>query len=92
MIVLFPVGRTNPNLNDVGLAFQQFGIQMDELENYIRHMDPVPFAHSTVAFPAHKNNNLQFPNPDSKEIAQREEHVDPHLPPMFPGMEGLFCF
>ncbi|KAL5015496.1 hypothetical protein ScPMuIL_009766 [Solemya velum] len=80
-------GRTVPNLNDVGLAFQQFGVQLDEFEDYIRHMDPVPFANSVVAFPVPKQPNLQFPNPESKEIAQREEHVDPHLPPMFPGME-----
>ncbi|KAK7490611.1 hypothetical protein BaRGS_00018214 [Batillaria attramentaria] len=81
-------GRTEPNLDDLGLTFRHLGINLGELEDYVRHVDPVPFAHEVVAFPATKNNNLQFPNPHSREILHhREEHVHEHLPYMFPGME-----
>ena len=89
--VYFPfiVGRTQPNLDDLGLTFRHMGINIGELEDYVRHVDPVPFAHEVVAFPAPKTNNLQFPNPNSREILHhREEHIHEHLPHMFPGMEG----
>lgn len=83
------VGRTEPNLDDLGLTFRHLGINLGELEDYVRHVDPVPFAHEVVAFPAPKKNNLRFPNPRSREILQhRDEHVHDHLPYMFSGMEG----
>lgn len=65
------------------------GINLGELEDYVRHVDPVPFAHEVVSFPAPKTTNLQFPNANSREILHhREEHIHEHLPHMFPGMEG----
>ncbi|KAK6177116.1 hypothetical protein SNE40_015283 [Patella caerulea] len=79
-------GRTEVNLDDVGLAFQQMGVRLDELTEYISHVEPVPFVKEIVAFPAPKKSNLQFPNPRSREILQhREEHIPEYLPHMFPG-------
>ncbi|KAK7102595.1 transcription initiation factor TFIID subunit 3-like [Littorina saxatilis] len=81
-------GRTQPNLDDLGLTFRHMGINLGELEDYVRHVDPVPFAHEVVSFPAPKTTNLQFPNANSREILHhREEHIHEHLPHMFPGME-----
>lgn len=84
-------GRTEANLNDLGLAFEQLGISISELEDYVHHVEPVPFAHEVVAFPAPKSSNLGFPNPRSREILQhREEHIPDHLPYMFPNLKGEF--
>ncbi|GFR73512.1 transcription initiation factor TFIID subunit 3 [Elysia marginata] len=81
-------GRTQPNLDDLGLAFQQMGIDISELEDYVKHVDPVPFAHEVVAFPAPKAANLGFPSSRSREIIQhRKEHIPSHLPCMFPNMK-----
>ncbi len=41
----FAVGRTDPNLDDLGLSFQDHNIRLDELEAYVQHVDAVPFAH-----------------------------------------------
>ncbi|ESO88898.1 hypothetical protein LOTGIDRAFT_125487 [Lottia gigantea] len=85
-------GRTEVNLDDVGLAFQQMSVSLEELTEYINHVEPIPFAKETVAFPAPKRNNLQFSNPRSREILQhREEHVPAYLPHMFPGGKGLLA-
>ncbi|XP_021356961.1 transcription initiation factor TFIID subunit 3-like isoform X2 [Mizuhopecten yessoensis] len=80
-------GRTDPNLDDLGLAFGHLGIQLGELEDYVHHVDPLPFAQEVVAFPAPKRNNLQFPRYDSREVLQREEHIPEYLPAMFPEIE-----
>ncbi|XP_041347810.1 transcription initiation factor TFIID subunit 3-like [Gigantopelta aegis] len=81
-------GRTEPNLDDLALTFRHVGIQLGELEDYIRHIEPVAFSQDIIAFPAPKQNNLQFPNPRSREIQQhREDHVNGHLPYMYPGLE-----
>ncbi|XP_064607437.1 transcription initiation factor TFIID subunit 3-like isoform X2 [Liolophura sinensis] len=80
-------GRLDPNLDDLGLAFFHLGIPLGELEEYVRHLDPVLFAQDVVSFPVRKSNNFQFPK--SREIQQeREEHEPDHLPYMYPGMEA----
>ena len=88
---MFPVGRTEPNLDDLALTFRHVGIQLGELEDYIRHIEPVAFSQDIIAFPAPKRNSLQFPNPRSRELQQhREDHVNGHLPYMYPGLEGQY--
>ena len=65
------------------------GIDMKELEDYMQQVDPIPYAHDVVAFPAPKESDLGFPNPRSREILQhREEHVHDHLPHMYPNLKG----
>ena len=43
-LFLFLVGRTDPNLDDLGLAFQEMGVNLSELSDYVKHSDPLPFA------------------------------------------------
>lgn len=84
----FTVGRTNPNLDDVGLAFRHMGVSISELEEYVRHVEPLPFAHEIVQFPAPRSSNLQIPKPGHKELLTREEHIEEYMPLMFPTPEG----
>ena len=39
------VGRTEPNLDDLGLAFQDHSIRLHELEDYVQHVEPISFAY-----------------------------------------------
>lgn len=80
-------GRTEVNLDDLGLAFRTLGISLSELDDYIKHVEALPFGKDVAAFPKPKKSNLCFPNPKSREIYHREEHVPDYLPYMFPGME-----
>ena len=82
------VGRTDPRLEDVFLSFGHLGVQLNELEDYLKHVDLLPFARDVVAFPVPKRSNLQIPNPSSAEVQSREEHIPEHLPLMFPSAEG----
>ena len=83
-----PVGRTTPNLNDVGLAFHDLGINLAELGDFVDHVE-VPPAHADLPkFPAPRTNQLCFPSRNSREVKEREEHVYDHLPPMYPCKEG----
>eukprot|EP00105_Crassostrea_gigas_P017532 XP_011435349.1 PREDICTED: transcription initiation factor TFIID subunit 3-like isoform X1 [Crassostrea gigas] len=80
-------GRTTPTLDDVGLAFRNMGISLSELEEYVRHVEPLPFAHEIVQFPAPKKSNLQIPKPGHKELLSREEHIEDYMPLLFPTPE-----
>ena len=82
------VGRTDPRLEDVFLSFGHLGVNISELEDYLKHVDPLPFARDVVSFPAGKPNNLQIPHPESTEVQNREEHIPDHLPLMYPSQEG----
>lgn len=86
--VYVSVGRTVPNLDDVGLAFQEMGISLTELEEYITYVDPMPFALDVPRFPVPKQTMLHFPCPNSKELQNREEHIHEHLPPQHPKWDG----
>lgn len=79
-------GRTEARIEDVFNAFTDMGMQVHELEDYIKHVEPLPFAKETVAFPAPQQNDLKFPNPESKEVQQRKvfEYIPEHLPYMHP--------
>ena len=39
------VGRTEPNLDDLGLAFEDHSIRLHELEDYVQHVEPISFAY-----------------------------------------------
>ncbi|ELU12136.1 hypothetical protein CAPTEDRAFT_39082, partial [Capitella teleta] len=73
-------GRTEPNLDDLGLAFQEMGISVPELKDYLKHVDPLPFACEVPQFPVPRENLLQFPNPGSRELLERKEYVDDYFP------------
>ena len=87
------VGRTTPRLEDVFLAFSHMGLKPSEVEDYATHMDLVPFAKDVVSYPAPSENDLKFPNPDSREVQQRKvfEFVPEHLPYMHPELNGRSC-
>ena len=86
----FVVGRTEPTVDDIGLAFRHLIVSPSELEEYITNADPVPYAHDVVAFPVPKKNNLQFPKLGSREVATRDESIPEYMPLMHPELEGLW--
>ncbi|XP_074644655.1 uncharacterized protein LOC141901360 isoform X2 [Tubulanus polymorphus] len=76
-------GRTEPNLDDVALAFQYIGIPLSELEEYAKNFaENVPYPKDVVKFPKRKRNQMHFPKAGSKELESRDENVHDHLPVM----------
>lgn len=74
-------GRTRPNLDDVGLAFNELGIELRELEEYVDYVDSVPCNVQVPKYPLSKDSHLNFLKPGSKEVVTRPVHVHEHLPP-----------
>lgn len=83
-------GRSEPNLDDVGLAFRDMNVSISDLEEYVANVDPVPCAIDVPKFPLQKENHLNFLKPGSKEVVTRPVHIHEHLPPIFPDKEGKF--
>lgn len=81
-------GRTEPNLDDVALAFHDLNIQLSDLDEYISNVDPVPCATEVPKFPIAKESHLNFLKPGSKEVVTRPVHIHEHLPPIYPDKEG----
>ncbi|KAL4226377.1 transcription initiation factor TFIID subunit 3 [Mactra antiquata] len=79
-------GRTYTRVEDVLMAFNHMGVELHELQDYINHVDALPFAKDIVSFPVPQENDLKFPNPDSKEVQQRKvfEYIPEYLPYMHP--------
>lgn len=84
----FSVGHTVPNLDDVGLAFRDMGINLPDLEEYIRNVDSIPCVYEIPKYPIPRDSHLNFLKPGSREVVTRPVHVHEHLPPMRPEMEG----
>ncbi|XP_071140923.1 transcription initiation factor TFIID subunit 3-like isoform X2 [Mytilus edulis] len=80
-------GRTEPNIDDIGLAFRHLNVSPSELGEYIKNADPLPYAHDVVAFPVPKKPNLQFPKPDCREVFTRDESIPEYMPLMHPELE-----
>lgn len=80
-------GQTDPNLDHLGLAFQQMGVNLGELEEYVTYVNFLPPAHPVPKFPVAKESNLNFLKPGSKEVVTRPVHINEHLPPMYPLLE-----
>lgn len=77
-------GRTEPNLDDIALAFNDLNINIADLEEYITNVDPVPCIINVPKFPIPKESNLNFLKPGSKEVVTRPVHIHEHLPPIQP--------
>ena len=75
-------GRTDPNLDDVGLTFSHMHVRLNELETYLKEVEPIPFAHPLPSFPIPKRNNLQIPQPGSRDCRERLEYIPEHMPPL----------
>lgn len=70
------------------MAFRSLNIDLDEIAEYVRNVDPVPCAVAVPKLPIHKENHLNFLKPGSREVVTRPVHVHEHLPPMYPENEG----
>ncbi|CAG9823175.1 unnamed protein product [Phaedon cochleariae] len=81
-------GQTEANLDHLGLAFQEMGINLSDLEEYVTYVNFTPGPHPAPKFPIPKENHLNFLKPGSKEVVTRPVHIPEHLPPMFPLLEG----
>lgn len=81
------LGRTEANLNDLGLAFQHMNIDIQELTEYIKNVDYVPSPITVPKFPIRRENHLNFLKPGSREVVTRPVHVHEHLPAMYPDTE-----
>lgn len=83
-------GQTEVNLDHLGLAFQEMGINLSELSEYVTYVNFVPGPQAAPKFPIPKENNLNFLKPGSKEVVTRPVHINEHLPPMYPLLEGWY--
>ncbi|XP_050339808.1 transcription initiation factor TFIID subunit 3 isoform X2 [Bactrocera neohumeralis] len=76
--------RTEACLDDIHITLGNLNINISELLDYTNNVEPVPLAVELPKFPAHKNTNLNFLKPGSKEVLTRPVHIHEYLPPMLP--------
>nr|XP_014092755.1 transcription initiation factor TFIID subunit 3 isoform X15 [Bactrocera oleae] len=76
--------RTEASLDDIYITLSNLNINISELLDYTNNVEPVPLAVELPKFPAHKNTNLNFLKPGSKEVLIRPVHIYEYLPPMLP--------
>ncbi|XP_071629735.1 uncharacterized protein Taf3 isoform X2 [Temnothorax longispinosus] len=81
------LGRTEPNLDDLGLTFQYMNIDIQELAEYVKNVDSVPCPIQVPKYPVRRENHLNFLKPGSREVVTRPVHVHEHLPAMYPDTE-----
>lgn len=72
--------RTEPNLDDLNQAFQDIGVCLHELEDFVSQVDQVPFIHQLPRFPKPKACVLHHPR--NGEVAERLEQYYDYLPPL----------
>lgn len=71
-------------MDDIYITLSNLNINISELLDYTNNVEPVPLAVELPKFPAHKNTNLNFLKPGSKEVLIRPVHIYEYLPPMLP--------
>ncbi|XP_072761932.1 uncharacterized protein Taf3 isoform X2 [Anoplolepis gracilipes] len=81
------LGRTEPNLDDLGLTFQHMNIDIQELAEYVKNIDSVSCPIQIPQYPVRRENHLNFLKPGSREVVTRSVHVHEHLPAMYPDTE-----
>ncbi|XP_023159186.1 transcription initiation factor TFIID subunit 3 isoform X3 [Ceratitis capitata] len=74
--------RTEANMDDTFITLRNLDININELLDYMYNVEPVQLAIDLPKFPAHKNTNLNFLKPGSKEVLIRPVHIYEYLPPM----------
>ncbi|XP_031572693.1 transcription initiation factor TFIID subunit 3-like [Actinia tenebrosa] len=77
--------HTEPNLEDLGLAFNDTGVLVHELEDFVSQVDQVPFSYQLPRFPMPKPNVLHHPH--KEEIVDRPEFYHEHLPPLIKALQ-----
>nr|XP_036223099.1 uncharacterized protein LOC106619252 isoform X4 [Bactrocera oleae] len=83
-LFLLTDNRTEASLDDIYITLSNLNINISELLDYTNNVEPVPLAVELPKFPAHKNTNLNFLKPGSKEVLIRPVHIYEYLPPMLP--------
>ncbi|KAG5307161.1 TAF3 factor, partial [Acromyrmex insinuator] len=81
------LGRTEPNLDDLGLTFQYMNIDIQELAEYVKNVDSVQCPIQVPQYPIRRENHLNFLKPGSREVVTRSVHIHEHLPAMYPDTE-----
>jgi len=79
-------GRTDSNVLDLALTFDDLGVNLPDLEEYIQHFEVAP-AKEIPEYPAPSTDDLNILKPGSREVLHRPLHVHDHLPAMYPEME-----
>ncbi|XP_062538901.1 transcription initiation factor TFIID subunit 3-like [Armigeres subalbatus] len=74
--------RTDPNLDDVALAYREMGMSLTELQEYLQYVDPIERPFEVPKYPLPKESHLNFMKPGSKETLTRPVHIPEHMPPM----------
>nr|CAD7196117.1 unnamed protein product [Timema douglasi] len=80
-------GHTIPTLEDLALAFEDMGVSLKDLDEYVKNVEPVPCVFDVPKYPVPRESHLNFLKPGSREVVTRLVHVHEHLPPMFPELE-----
>jgi len=79
-------GRNDSNILDLALTFDDMGVNIPDLEEFIQHIEVAP-AKDVPAYPVPAQDNLNHLRPGSKEVLHRPIHVYDYLPAMYPEME-----
>ena len=79
-------GRNDSNVLDLALTFEDLGVNIPDLEEYVQHIEVAP-AKEVPPYPAPSQDNLNHLRPGSKEVLHRPIHVYDYLPAMYPEME-----
>uniref|UniRef100_A0A182QMZ2 PHD-type domain-containing protein n=1 Tax=Anopheles farauti TaxID=69004 RepID=A0A182QMZ2_9DIPT len=74
--------RTEPNLDDLALAYKHVDINLDALKEYIEFVDPIPIPLKVPKIPLPNETNLNFPMTGSQEPVKRPAHIPEYMPPM----------
>lgn len=76
------VNCTEPNLDHLGLAYKDFHIDLNDLQDYVKFVNFGEPPDSVPQFPVKKEDHLNFLKPGSREVVTRPVHIHEHLPPM----------
>jgi transcription initiation factor TFIID subunit 3 len=79
-------------LSDLTKAFDDMGVSVNELEDYVHSVEPVPFPNKIPLYPVPKESNLNFLKPGSREVVLRPIYIHDHLPPMYPEVQGSYAW
>ncbi|GAB0098591.1 hypothetical protein DMENIID0001_143440 [Sergentomyia squamirostris] len=74
--------RTEPNLDDLSEAFNDWKINYADVLEYIKNVSPEECAVKVPQYPAKKESHLNFLKPGSKEVLTRPVHIPEYMPPM----------
>ena len=81
-------GRNDANILDLALTFDDIGVNLPDLEEYVQHIEVAP-SKEVPQYPTPAQDNLNHLRPGSKEVLHRPLHVYDYLPPMYPEMEEV---